>query len=146
MSGEENAAVVRRFVDEFFNGKDLAVLDELVAPDYVAHVEGLPAQFPAGPEGWRRRVALMIHAFPDGRVTVEDLLAVDDKVVVRYRMRGTHQGEFWGAPSTGKAVTYTGIMIVRLREGRLVEEWSEADLLGLMRQTGVIPLETTATS
>ena len=138
MPGEENAAVVRRFVDEFFNGKDLTVLEALVTPNYVAHLEGLPAVFPPGPEGWRRRAALLHGAFPDARTTVEDLLAVDDKVVVRYRMRGTHQGVFWGAAPTGKAVTYTGIMIVRLHAGQLAEEWSEADLLGLMRQTGAI--------
>jgi steroid delta-isomerase-like uncharacterized protein len=139
MSAQEHAAIVRRFVDGFINGGDLAVLDALVAADYVAHVGGLPAGYPAGPEGWRQRAASLRTAFPDLQIAVEDLLAVEDKVVLRYRMQGTHRGAFWGTAPTGRAVTYTGIMIIRLRAGQLVEEWTEADLLGLLRQTGAIP-------
>lgn len=134
MSVEENKAIVRRFVEDFLNGGDLAVLEELVTPDYTSHVGGLTAAAPPGPEEWKRRSGALRTAFPDLHATIEDLLAVDDKVVLRYRVRGTHRGAFWGSAPTGKEVTYTGIMIMRLRDGKLAEEWTEADLLGLTRQ------------
>jgi ketosteroid isomerase-like protein len=134
MSADENKAILRRFVDEVFNRGDLTAIDTLVAPDYTAHLEGLPFALPTGPECWGRRVAILRTAFPDMYTTIEDLLAVDDKVVVRYRCRGTHRGAFWGIAPTGNPISYTGIMILRLRDGQLAEEWSEADLLGLTRQ------------
>jgi predicted ester cyclase len=71
-------------------------------------------------------------------VTIEDLLAVDDKVVMRYRGQGTHRGPFRGAAPTNQAVAYTGIMILRVGDGKLAEEWTEWDALGLMRQIGAI--------
>ncbi len=137
MSEDQNKAILRRFVDEVINDGDLTAIDALVASDYIVHLEGqLPFALPPGPEGWQRRVAILRTAFPDIHTTIEDLLAVEDKVVVRYRVRGTHGGSFWGVAPTGKEITYTGIMIVRLRDEQLAEEWSEADLLGLTRQIG----------
>lgn len=136
MSADENTALIRRFVDEFINGRDFAVVDELIAPEYTFHVGGIPAgiSVPAGPEGWKQRSVMLRTGFPDLHMTIEDLLAAEDKVVVRYRVRGTHRGPFWGFAPTGKEMVYTGIMILRLRDGQLAEEWSEADLLGLTRQ------------
>jgi predicted ester cyclase len=78
-------------------------------------------------------------AFPDMHYTVEDLIAEGDKVVCRWTVRATHQGEFMGVPATGKVVTWTGISITRFAGGKDVEDWESFDMLGLMQQLGAIP-------
>ena len=78
-------------------------------------------------------------AFPDIRVRIEDLFAADDKVVVRWSSHGTHRGELQGIPPTHRPVTMTGIAIYRLAGGKIVEEWMNTDMLGMLRQLGVIP-------
>jgi predicted ester cyclase len=86
-----------------------------------------------------RRSTALRTAFPDFHITIDDLLVDDDKVVMRYRGQGTHRGPFGAAAPTNKAVTYTGIAILRLSNGRIAEEWTEYDSLGLMRQIETIP-------
>jgi predicted ester cyclase len=143
VSAEANEAVVRRFVDEFLIAGDSSVLGELVAPEFTFHVAGIAGLAPdltPGREAWLRRRATLHAAFPDLRVTIEDLMTAADKVVVRYRGQGTHTGFLAGIGPTQKAVSYTGIMILRCQEGRIIEEWSEADLLGLLSQVGAISM------
>jgi predicted ester cyclase len=77
---------------------------------------------------------ILLQAFPDLQITVEDMVAEGDKVAVRWRLRATHQGEFMGIPPTGNQVTMTGIDINRLEGGRLVERWGNEDMLGLLQQ------------
>jgi predicted ester cyclase len=110
-------------------------------PSDTCHVGGFPAGIavPADPEGWKQRATLLRTGFLGLHLTIEGLLAAANKVVVRYRVRGTHRGSFWGFAPTGKGMGYTGIMILRLRHGQLAEEWTEADLLGLTRQIGASP-------
>jgi predicted ester cyclase len=137
MSTEENKAVVRRIVEESNKGLEacLAAMDELFAPDYVYH----------GPFGemdladWKQMGPAWYAAFPDTHLTLEDLIAEGDTVAWRYTFRGTHQGEFMGAPATGKVVTFTGILISRFAGGKDVEEWESMDMLGFLQQLGVIP-------
>jgi len=82
----------------------------------------------------------MLHmAFPDVRLTIEDMVAEGDKVAVRWAWSGTHRGEYMGIAPTGKEVTYTGITIHRITGGKIVESWDEVDNLGLMQQLGVAP-------
>jgi predicted ester cyclase len=90
-------------------------------------------------EGFKGVFALVFSAFPDYQSTVEDQVAEGDKVVTRFSSQGTHQGEFLGIAPTGNRVRVTGIDIDRVEEGKIVEHWSEADLLGMMTQLGVIP-------
>jgi len=78
-------------------------------------------------------------AFPDGRYTIEDMIAEGDKVVSRWTVRATHKGEYQGIPATGKQVTFTNIVISRIAGGKIVEAWGEYDSIGLMRQLGAIP-------
>jgi steroid delta-isomerase-like uncharacterized protein len=141
----EGIAIVRRFV-EALNKGDEAGLESLVADDFVCHVAGGLAAGAKGPEVWRRRAGALRAAFPDYRITIEDLLADGDQVVMRYRGQGTHRGPLFGANPTNSPVTYTGIMVVRIREGKLVEEWTEYDQLGLMRQIGALPGSASARS
>lgn len=137
MSEEENKALVRRLLEEVYNRGNLDAAEELVAQDYVRH--GGPADRVSGPEGYKGAISALRSAFPDYELTIEDLVAEGDKVVTRYAERGTHRGEFMGLAPEGKRVEVTGIGVQRVSGGRLAEEWVEADLLGLMRQLGVLP-------
>jgi len=134
---EENKALVRRFVEEAVNKGNLTILDELVASDYVYHGPNGP-QF-RGPEGYKQLVTMYRTAFPDLRMTTEDMVAEGDKVVTRFSAQGTHRGELMGIAPTGKPVAVTGIFILRFANRKFVEEWENFDTLGMMQQLGVIP-------
>ena len=132
MGTQENKAVVQRLHDAL-NRKDLAALDDLIAPTFV-HRNPADPNMPPGPAGMRRLYETWLAAFPDGQQTVEDQIAEDDKVVTRWSFRGTHQGELFGMAPTGKRVEFTGIFINRVADGKLVEHWDEADILGVREQ------------
>jgi predicted ester cyclase len=132
MSTEENKAIVRRLYEEAITQNKLEVFDEII--DHAP----FPEQDP-GLEGFKGVFAMVLSAFPDYHSTVEDQIAEGDKVVTRFSSQGTHQGEFIGIAPTGNRVRVTGIDIARVEEGKIVESWSEADMLGMMTQLGVIP-------
>lgn len=134
---DENKAVARRVQEEAFNQGNLAIIDELVSADYVDH--DLPPGFPAGREGFKQMVAMYRAAFPDVQMTIEDVVAEGDKVVIRWAAKGTHKGELMGIPPTNKQVTVTGVDINRLAGGKLAEHWGNFDQMGMMQQLGVIP-------
>ena len=137
MAAEANKAIVRRFFEEVQNGGNLAVLDELAATDYVNHTA--PPGVPADRAGLKQLTAMFRRAFPDGWMTIEDMVAEGDRVATRKTFRGTHQGELRGIPPTGQAVAIGLIDIVRLVDGKVVESWSVADDLGLLQQLGALP-------
>jgi steroid delta-isomerase-like uncharacterized protein len=139
MSIEENKALVRRFYEECNKGQEaaIAVLDELFAPDYVCHGSGVIPDIDLA--GWRQLIPALWTAFPDQHYSLEDLIAEGDKVVHRFTLHCTHQGEFMGVPATGKVVTLTGIYITRVAGGKVVEDWRAVDDLGLLQQLGAIP-------
>ena len=130
MSPEENKAIVSHWNEELWKGNQ-AMYDKCVAPNCLFHGIG-------GQEEHKNFINGLRTAFPDVSLTLEDQLAEGEEVVIRWTMRGTHQGELWGTAPTGKPVTVTGITIQRLAEGKIVEEWTEADLLGLQQQIGAI--------
>jgi len=136
-STEANVTAVRRFWDGF-NAHNLAVWDEVCATTFVNHDPGLPTPDADLPT-IKQTIGGMLTAFPDMQTSEDDLIAQDDTVVVRRTMRGTHQGEFMGIAPTGKAVTFTGMWLARLSDGRLDEQWVSFDALGLLRQLGTIP-------
>ena len=140
---EENKALFRRFIDEVWNNGNLAVADELFAPD--AFTPSAP-QLPPGPEGVKVIATLWRTAFPDFHMTIEDLIAENDKVVARFTETGTHQGEFMGIAPTGRRMSVTEIGILRLVDGKVVESWYEVDMLGLMQQLGVFPPPESSTA
>jgi steroid delta-isomerase-like uncharacterized protein len=136
MSTKENKALVIRF-EGLFNEGNLAGFDEVCSPDLVA-----PQLFPgqaAGLEGVKQVASMERSAFPDASITIEDLIAEDDKVVARSTLQGTHKGAFMGIPPTGKRISAGGIDIFRIAAGKIVEWWSVQDTLGLMQQLGVVP-------
>jgi steroid delta-isomerase-like uncharacterized protein len=139
MSAETNKALVRREFEEMFcQGGDLDSAGEFYAPDYVLHeptsgdVRGLGAA--------RQFAVTYREAFPDLQSAIEDQVAEDDKVVSRFRGRGTHLGETEDfGPATGNRIEITGITIDRFADGKIVEEWASYDALGLLQQIGVVP-------
>ena len=136
MSTQANKAIVRRLIEEAWNQGNLDVIDELVSPHYVLHID---APGPGGREGYKQDVVIHRSAFPDLQFTIDDMVAEGDKVVLRATLRGTHQGEYIGIPPTGKAITLTAISIRRIANGQIAEEWVELNMLGLMQQLGVVP-------
>ena len=139
MSAEENKAVVRREMEELFNHTgNLDVADEIIDPNYASY-EPTSGET-RGIEEAKQFAATYREAFPDLENTIEDMVAEGDKVVVRFRARGTHQGETEAfGPPTGKRMEITGITIKRLSEGKIVEAWTNFDALGMMQQLGLIP-------
>ncbi len=139
MSTEENKAIDRRIVEEVWNRKKLALVDELVDANFVLHGVGGPDL--KGPEGFKQFVNINATAFPDFHVTIEDMIAEGDKVVSRVTAWGTHQGDFMGIAPTGKQFEVTAIIISRYAGGKMVEGWLVNDVLGMMQQIGVVPKE-----
>jgi steroid delta-isomerase-like uncharacterized protein len=136
VSEDENKAVVRRWI-EAYNDRDMQAEAAARAPGYVAHVPGAPG--PLDSEAWTHFIMGFAEAFPDLRLTVEDILSEGDMVVARMTFHGTHRGEFQGIPPTDKQVTFSGIEVDRMVGGKVEEHWVELDLLGLMQQLGAIP-------
>ena len=132
---EANKALVRRVIEEGFNKRNLAVFDELY-PDCLYRA---PMVGELRGESYRQFLASSLAAFPDGRWTIEDQVAEGDKVVTRWSLTGTHQGELMGVAPTGKHVTGSGMVISHIAGGKVVEEWEEWDTLGMMQQLGAVP-------
>ena len=132
---EEIKAIARRFYEIIETG-DLASADEIVAEDYVNH-KAIPGQ-KRGLEGYKDVVRAVKAGMPDIRYTIEDQIAEGDKVLTRYSATGTHQGELFGVPATGKQVTMTALVLQRVAGGKIQESWLEIDMLGLMRQMGAV--------
>ena len=137
MSVEHNKALVRRLYEEALNKGNLAVVDEILALNYVRH--GLAPGTPPGPESTKQVFTTMRAALPDLRITVEDMVGEGDKVVARVTGRGTHKGEYMGIAPTGKQVTVTFIGIYRFAGSKLEEAWIQMDELGMLQQLGVVP-------
>jgi steroid delta-isomerase-like uncharacterized protein len=135
---EENKAIVRQQEEELFTQGNLDAADEVYAPDYVGH-DPSNSEEVRGLEAAKRAASDYRQAFPDLRVTVEDLIAEGDRVAARLRFRGTHLGELDGIAPTGRRVDCTGIVISRIEEGKIAEDWANFDDLGMMRQLGLIP-------
>lgn len=116
---------------------DLSDLEEFIAADFVSH--SMPPGIPSDVAGIRHWVALFQSAFPDMASQVDQIVAEGDKVAVRFSGTGTHQGEFFGIPPTGRSFKSTGINIFRIENGQIIEHWNNADDLGVLRQLGIVP-------
>ena len=129
MSSEENKEIVRRFWGVWEG--NIGLVDELVAPDYINHSPGMPGQ-PEGPEGITAVVSMFRAGMPDLGVVIEDVIAGGDKVVMRYRIQGTHKGELFGVPPTGRWVSIESITVERVSGGKIREHWRVTDTLDMM--------------
>lgn len=134
---EGNKALVRSLLEDDISRGNLAVAEALIAPDFFDHTN--PPGLQEGIAGHKAIVTLVRGAFPDLNWAIDDLIAEGDKVVARTTMTGTHLGEFFGIPPTGKRVSMGGVHVLRIADGKIVEHWGSNDDLGMMRQLGVVP-------
>ena len=134
---EENKVIFKRYVEEVGNEGNLDLVDEIFSY-YAAHQPN-GSVLERGPEDVKRFMGEFRSAFPDIHSTIEDQIAEADKVVTRWRIRGTHQGEFRGIAPTGEEMEINGIGIFRFSEGKVVESWDNFGQLGVMRQLGGVP-------
>jgi predicted ester cyclase len=137
MSIEENKKIVRRY-QEIYNSNDLEALGEVVSQDLLT--PKIMPGIPTGIEGAKAAHRIMLAGFPDYQTIIDDLIAEDDKVVARITMSGTNTGSFMRMPPTGKHVSFTGIYVARMANGKIVEHWGEEDGVGLLQQLGVLSL------
>jgi steroid delta-isomerase-like uncharacterized protein len=131
---EANKALMARFIEEVWNRGNLKVADELFHPD---HTSPSAPTLPPGPEGTKIIATMFRNAFPDFHMTIDQIAAEDDRVAARFIETGTHEGELFGIPPTGKQVKFNEIGILRIADGKVVESWYDVDMLGLMGQLGV---------
>ena len=132
---EQHKKAARRVFEEIMSKGNITLVDDIVADRYVGHmvIEDI-----RGPEGAKQFGTMLRDAFPDLRFTVEDQIEEGNEVVTRWTCSGTQRGEFQGVPPTGKKVTISGISIFRFDDGKVAEEWSNPDLLGMMQQLGAL--------
>jgi predicted ester cyclase len=128
-----NKQIIRRLYKEVLAGWNLSLIDELVADQFISH--DWPEDGPRGPRPFRDfYVNIICSVLPDARYEVDDLIGEKDKVVVRWRLIGTHKGNFRGIAPTGRVITLNGVAIYRLQNGQLAERWVVTDLHGLLRE------------
>jgi predicted ester cyclase len=132
-----NKALLRRFYREVYVDWDMVLVNEVLSPRFTSH--DWP-ESSTGPRAFREYYARIRIAVPDARYEVDDLIAEGDRVVVRWTMRGTHEGEFGGIAPTGRPIALQGIAIYRVDGGRLMERWVVSDLHGLLQEIGATSL------
>lgn len=137
MGTAETKELVRRITDEIWNKGDLDLVDELVAEDFVDHIE-LPGLEGSGRERYRQSVELVRRGFSDYHEEIALLVVEDDLAVSYSRLTGTHDGDLGGLPATGRAVDYCSCGILRLRDGVVVERWGVGDTAALFAQLGLL--------
>lgn len=135
MSLERNKATVRRWIEVVANESRFDELSDIFYPDYVTH--GLPAEMAPGPEGAKQMVLAFKKAFPDFRMTIEEMVAEGNAVMARWKAVATHQGLYRGIAPTGKKVNIFGIALYHFVGDKIKEGWLVRDDLGTLRQLGV---------
>ena len=128
-----NKRVIQRLYKEVLVDWNMTLVDELVAPQFISH--DWPKDSPTGPQPFRDYYSGIIRsALPDARYEVDDLIAEGDRVVVRWRLLGTHKGSYRDIAPTGKMITLKGIAIYRMENSKLAERWVVTDLYGLLEE------------
>jgi len=132
---EQNKAIFRAIPEKVVNTGNLDAADHYFAQDFVDHTT--PAGLPNGLAGFKAYITRLRSAFPDLHLTVEEVVAEGETVVVRATARGTMTGDFLEMKATGKTATWTEIHIGRLADGKVVEHWATIDQLGMLQQLGL---------
>jgi steroid delta-isomerase-like uncharacterized protein len=137
MSTESIDASMKRFV-EFINTADEQLARRVIAPDaeFDAPTHGEPLR---GPDGYLELLAMLRNGFPDIHWTLEETITEGDKVAARFRMEGTHRGDFFGIPPTGKTISVRALNFYQFADGQVVRELGQPDLLGILQQIGAAP-------
>ena len=127
-----NNTPIRRYVEEYIGKGDISLMDELLTPNYVLHINADDFDL----QGYKRFQPSVLAGFPDGHWTIEDMVSEGDKVAWRWTFCGIHLGEFMGIPATRRQVRLSGMVISRIAGGKIAEEWENYDAIGMMRQLG----------
>ena len=135
MSTEENKAIVRRSF-QYLDQHHTDSAAQHFTPDWQVH--GFGPQ-PVEVSEWQQAIGAFVSGFPDARFTIEDMIAEGEKVATRHPFHGMHRGEFQGIAPTGKPVRINAILITRIVDGKVKEDWLNGDFMGLMQQFGIVP-------
>ncbi len=138
MSIEENKAIGHRYVEDLWNDENPDAFDELVAADFISHNSTIGEEA-LDREGLKQAINAFQTVLSGLKLNIEDMIAEGDKVAIRGTHRGTHASEIAGAPATGKEITGTWLIILRIEDRKIVERWVNWDELGFMKQLGAIP-------
>lgn len=128
----ENKALIRRYVEECLGKNDMSLMDTLLVANYILHWPSADSDLQA----YKQFQPSVLAAFPDGYWTIEDMVAEGDRVAWRWTFFGTHRGEFMGFPATGRPIRFAGLVISRITEGKIAEEWEVFDGADMARQLG----------
>lgn len=134
---DANEALVRRFFEEFCNERRGEVADEIIAGDFISH--GPQAPPAEGPDGVRERVGVYQDSL-DGHWDVQEVFSTGDRVLARWTGSGTHRAELMGVPPTGRQIAVDALSVFRIADGKIAEEWTVWDALGLLQQVGAVPV------
>ena len=136
---EANKALVRRWFKEVWNEGREATIDELFAESGVGYGLGDGEAEVHGPAQLKHFVRNLRGSLPDLQISIQDIMAEEDKVMVRVLLEGTHSGSGLGVPPSGRRIRVAGIVLIRISKGQFVEGWNSWDQLGLLRQIGALP-------
>ena len=136
MGVEDNKDLIRRYFGEIDRRGEVSVIDEFVSPDFVDHG---PSPGCTPDRAGLKQAFEMFRTGSPGTHQIDDIIAEGDKVVVRVTGEGVHAGQLFGIPPTNRPMKVTGITILRVEDGKIVERWVEVDMLGALQQLGVIP-------
>ncbi len=133
-----NKVIVRRLYEEVWNKRRLELVDEIISPSHALHDPNVSGSA-VGPEAYKRQVTRFITAFPDLRLTIEDIVGENEKLAVAWTISGTHRGEFMGITATNKKVSVDGITINHIVNAKIMDSYISWDAWGMMQQLGVVP-------
>lgn len=136
MTLEDREKLVRRYTDEAWNKGNVDVFDDVFEPHASIHDPSFPID---GVKGMKDQVRQLRAAQPDLHIDVHDVLVAGDMTATRFTCAGSARNEFRGLPATGKSYAMSGITIDKWQDDRIVEEWTNYDLLGALQQLGIIP-------
>ncbi len=137
MKAEETEALAHRWHMDLFQAGNLEVADEILTPDFVAHVNGQEFR---GVDGAKQLATLIRTAFPDIRITHHEAIVAGNRAAIRWTSDSTHQGDYFGVPPTGKPTHLEGLDLFHLQDGKISEVWIEYDNLSALQQMGAIDL------
>lgn len=139
---EKNKEVVRRLMEECFNGRDLSLLPKLLHEEFVNHQDLLPVSSKKGPGVFEELYTKLFESFPDIRIENHMMLSDGDKVIIYDTLIGTNTGPLSdGSPPNGKKIQFEAFNILRLEDGQVIERWGITDQLAMMEQLGLVELE-----
>ena len=137
MSTETNKKLIEKVFNEAMNERNFDILDQIVAPGYVNH--GIP-NWKTGADGLKEILKQFLYAYPDMKITIKHVIGEDNMVTTSGYWNGTNKGSFMGAPASGKEVKIAYIDLWKIEDGKCAENWVQMDMIGLMMQTGAMPM------